>query len=282
MSRRTLSDFFDEMKKRKEEEVRIRLANRPAAMLEKVAAEKEAPPDFAAALSLPSGGRVRLIAEMKKASPSAGVIREAFEPLAQARLAVQAGASAISVLTEEDFFQGSLQDLSRVAAGVPAPVMRKDFIIDTYQLLEARVAGAAACLLIVAMLDPPRLNRLLRDTADLGMTALVEAHDRRDLDIALEAGASVVGINNRNLKTMEVDTGTTLELKEFIPPGKIVVSESGHRTRADLVRLEEAGIEAVLIGEAIMRADDIGNKVRELIGFEGRLPPGLRPHVDAR
>ena len=107
-------------------------------------------------------------------------------------------------------------------------------------------------------------------------------HARSDLDIALAAGASVIGINNRNLKTMEVDTNTTLELKEFIPPGKIVVSESGHRTRADLVRLEEAGIEAVLIGEAIMRADDIGSKVRELIGFEGRLPPGLRPHVDLR
>jgi indole-3-glycerol phosphate synthase len=282
MSGRTLSGFFGEMKLRKAEEVRVRLANRPAAMLEKVAAEKEEPPDFAAALTLPSGGRVRLVAEMKKASPSAGVIREAFEPLVQARLAVQAGASAISVLTEEDFFQGSLQDLSRVAAGVPAPVMRKDFIIDSYQLLEARVAGAAACLLIVAMLEPARLSRLLQDTADLRMTALVEAHDRQELDIALEAGATVIGINNRNLKTMEVDTATTLELKEFVPPGKVVVSESGHRTRADLVRLEEAGIEAVLIGEAIMRADDIGSKVRELLGGEGGLPPGLRPHVDLR
>jgi indole-3-glycerol phosphate synthase len=237
----------------KEEEVRLRLANRPSSSLERLAMEKEAPPDFAAALRLPSGGKVRLIAEMT---------------LYLARRVVQEGASAVSVLTEEEFFQGSLQDLARVAGGVPAPVMRKDFIIDTYQLLEARVAGAAACLLIVAMLTPVKLERLLRDACDLGLAALVEIHDRAELETALAAGAEIIGINNRNLKTLEVDTATTMELKEDVPTGRIVVSESGHRTRSDLQALEGGGVDAVLIGEAIMRADDVGVKVRELLGKE--------------
>jgi indole-3-glycerol phosphate synthase len=266
MSRPSLEDFLKRMRPLKEEEVRLRRAGRPSSTLERLAEEREAPPDFAAALSLPNGGRVRLIAEMKKASPSAGVIREAFEPLHLARNVVRAGASAVSVLTEEKFFQGSLQDLARVAAGVPAPVMRKDFIVDTYQLLEARVAGAAACLLIVAMLSPSELASLMKDAAGLGMAVLVETHDREDLEIALAAEAKIIGINNRNLKTMDVDTATTLELKGDIPGDRIVVSESGHRTAADLRLLEEAGVDAVLIGEAIMRADDVGEKVRELLG----------------
>ena len=277
MTARTLTGFLEQMRKRQEELVRSRLSSRSAASMEKVALNKEAPPDFAAALGMPSRGRVRLIVEMKKASPSAGVIREGFEPLYLARRAVQAGASAISVLTEEEFFQGSLQDLSRVAAGVPAPVMRKDFIVDTYQLLEARVAGAAACLLIAAMLAPPQLRRLMKDAADLGMDTLVETHDRHDLDFALEAEAGIIGINNRDLKTLKVDTGTTLELKAFVPDDRIVVSESGHRTRADLVALEGAGVQAVLIGEAVMRAEDVGAKVRELLGEPGEGPSGLGP-----
>jgi indole-3-glycerol phosphate synthase len=273
MKHTSLTDFLERMRALKEEEVRLRLARRSAAGMEKLAAGKKAPPDFTAALQLPSGGKVRLIAEMKRASPSAGVIREGFEPLYLARKVVQAGASAVSVLTEEKFFQGSLQDLARVATGVPAPVMRKDFIVDTYQLLEARVAGAAACLLIVAMVSPAELRRLMKDTADLGMAALVETHDRRDVETALEAGARIIGINNRNLKTLRVDTGTTLELKELIPGDRVIVSESGYRSRADLRVLEEAGVQAVLIGEGIMRADDVGEKVRELLG-EG---PGRRP-----
>jgi indole-3-glycerol phosphate synthase len=277
MTARTLTGFLEQMRRRQEELVRRRLSSRSAASMEKVALNKEAPPDFAAALAMPSRGRVRLIVEMKKASPSAGVIREGFEPLYLARRAVQAGASAISVLTEEEFFQGSLQDLSRVAAGVPAPVMRKDFIVDTYQLLEARAAGAAACLLIAAMLEPPQLRRLMKDAADLGMDTLVETHDRHDIDSALEAEAGIIGINNRDLKTLKVDRGTTLELKAFVPDDRIVVSESGHRTRADLVALEGAGVEAVLIGEAIMRAEDVGAKVRELLGEAGEGPSGLGP-----
>ena len=170
----------------------------------------------------------------------------------------------------------SLQDLARVAAGVPAPVMRKDFIVDTYQLLEARVAGAAACLLIVAMISSSELARLMKDAAELGMAVLVETHDRNDLETALAAGAKIVGINNRNLKTLEVDTATTLDLMKHIPDDRVVVSESGHRTVSDLRTLEEAKVDAVLIGEAIMRADDVGEKVRELLG-EGRDRHPLSP-----
>lgn len=274
-----MTGFLDQMRKRQEAEVRRRLTARPSRVLERVALEKEEPPDFASVLRMPSRGKVRLIAEMKKASPSAGIIREAFEPLYLARRVVQAGASAVSVLTEEEFFQGSLQDLSRVAAGVPAPVMRKDFIIDTYQLLEARAAGAAACLLIAAMLSPGELRRLKKDAADLAMAALVETHDRRDIDDALEADAMIIGINNRDLATLRVDTRTTLELKGFVPEGRIVVSESGHRTREDLLPLEEAGVDAVLIGEAIMRSGDVGAKVGELLGEDPPGGAGLGPGV---
>lgn len=159
-----------------------------------------------------------------------------------------------------------MQDLGRVAGKVPAPVMRKDFIVDTYQLLEARAAGASACLLIVAMLSKAELGQLLKDAAGLGLAVLVEAHDRRDLEVAIEAGADIIGINNRNLATLKVDTGTTMELMGVVPEGKIVVSESGHRTRADIELLEDAGVDAVLIGEAIMRSENVGAKVRELLG----------------
>ncbi len=252
MNQRSLADFLEEMARRKREEVRARIGNRSLASMEKLVADRDPPPDFAAALAMPSGGRIRLIAEMNLA-----------------RRVVQAGASAVSVLTEEEFFQGSLQDLSRVAAGVPAPVMRKDFIVDTYQLLEARVAGAAACLLIAAMLSRDALQRLMKDAADLGMAALVETHDRGELEDALEADAAIIGINNRNLKTLQVDRRTTFELMKHVPEGKIIVCESGQRSRADLAELEEAGVHAVLIGEAIMRSEDVGLKVRELLGGNG-------------
>jgi indole-3-glycerol phosphate synthase len=176
------------------------------------------------------------------------------------------GAAAISVLTEERFFGGSLDDLARVAAGVPVPVMRKDFLVDPYQLLEARAAGASAALLIVAMLSDTELALMLREAAALGLAALVEVHDAPELERALAAGAAIVGVNNRNLKTLQVDVGTTYALRPLVPPGTIVVSESGQRTRADLERLAEAGVDAVLIGEAVMRAEDVEGKVRELLG----------------
>jgi indole-3-glycerol phosphate synthase len=271
--------FLARMRPLQESVVRERRAKRSTAALEAIVGRRPAPPPFAEALRRGPGEPVRLIAEVKKASPSAGAIREG-DPLFLARAMAGGGASAISVLTEERFFKGALDDLARVAAGVPVPVMRKDFLVDPYQLLEARAAGAAAALLIVAMLTPAELRAMLREAAAFGLGTLVEVHDERDLDGALEAGAPVIGVNNRNLASLTVDTETTYALRARIPAGTIVVSESGHRTREDLARLAAASVDAVLIGEAIMRAADVEGKVRELLGVsENRF---LRAEVEKR
>jgi len=276
---RDSGSFLGRMRLLQEGLVRERRTRRSAAALEAVASRRPAPPDFAAALRRGPGDPLRLIAEVKKASPSAGPIREG-DPLFLARAMAGGGAAAISVLTEERHFGGSLDDLARVAAGVPVPVMRKDFLVDPYQLLEARAAGAAAALLIVAMLAPEELRLMLREAAALGLAALVEAHDRADVEGALAAGATIVGINNRNLATLRVDTETTHLLRGAVPPGTILVSESGHRTRADLERLAASGVDAVLVGEAIMRADDVEARVRELLGTTEN--PFLRAEVEKR
>jgi indole-3-glycerol phosphate synthase len=253
------------MRPLQEQRVHAARERRSAAALAALAGKRPAPKDFAAALRRGPGDPLRLIAEGKRASPSAGRIREG-DPLFFARAMAGGGAAAISMLTEERYFGGSLDDLARVAAGVPVPVLRKDFLVDPYQLLEARAAGASAALLIVALLSDAELAALLREAAGLGLAALVEVHDRPELERALAAGAGILGINNRNLKTLQVDTETTFALRPLVPPGTIVVSESGQRTRADLERLAAAGVDAVLIGEAIMRAGDVEGKVRELLG----------------
>lgn len=271
--------FLGRMRALQESVVRERKARRSAAALEAVIARRPAPADFAAALRRPAEGRIRLIAEVKKASPSAGPIREG-DPLFFARGMAAGGASAISVLTEERYFKGSLEELARIATGVPVPVLRKDFLVDPYQLLEARAAGAAAALLIVALLSPQELRTMLGEAEILGLAALVEVHDRQDLEIALAAQAQLIGINNRNLATLRVDTATTYALRELVPPGKIVVSESGIRTREDLEKLQAAGVDAVLIGEAIMRAEDVEGKVRELLGTTEN--PYLRAEMEKR
>jgi indole-3-glycerol phosphate synthase len=258
-------DFLARMRPLQEERVREARARRSVAALEALAGKRPVPKDFAAALRRGPGEPLRLIAEVKRASPSAGAIREG-DPLFFARAMAGGGAAAISVLTEERYFGGSLDDLARVAAGVPVPVMRKDFLVDPYQLLEARAAGASAALLIVALLPDAELATMLLEAAALGLAALVEVHDRPELERALAAGAGIVGINNRNLKALQVDTETTYTLRPLVPPGTLVVSESGQRTRGDLERLAAAGVDAVLIGEAIMRADDVEGKVRELLG----------------
>ncbi len=260
-----MSGFLERMRPLQEERVREARARRSAAALEALAGKRRAPRDFAAALRRGPGEPLRLIAEVKRASPSAGPIREG-DPLYFARAMAGGGAAAISVLTEERYFGGRLDDLARVTAGVPVPVLRKDFRVDPYPLWEARAAGASAALLIVAMLSDAELATLLREAAALGLAALVEVHDRPELERALAAGAGIVGINNRNLKTLQVDTETTFALRPLVPPGTLVVSESGQRTRADLGRLAAAGVDATLIGEAIMRAEDVEGKVRELLG----------------
>jgi indole-3-glycerol phosphate synthase len=273
------SSLLARMRPLQEQRVREARARRSAAALEAVAGTRPAPRDCAAALRRGATGPVRLIAEVKKASPSAGPIREG-DPLFFARAMAGGGAAAISVLTEERYFGGSLDDLARVAAGVPVPVMRKDFLLDPYQLLEARAAGASAALLIVAMLSDAELGLMLGEAAALGLGALVEVHDAPELERALAAGAAIVGINNRNLRTLKVDTETTFALRALVPAGTVVVSESGQRTRSDLERLAAAGVDAVLIGEAIMRADDVEGKVRELLGTT--VNPYFQAELDKR
>lgn len=266
--------ILDRILEEKRAEVARRKTECPASEL--TARLADAPParQFGAALRSHAPGECYLlptvIAEVKKASPSKGVIREDFDPVAIARTYEEAGAAAISVLTDEKFFQGSLSYLERVRQTVSLPVLRKDFVIDEYQLLEARASGADAALLIVAVLEPSLFQSLLDLTEELGMQALVEVHDEREMIVALNAGAGLLGINNRNLHTFEVSLETTEKLVEELwtlqGSGIKIVSESGISTREDLVRLGSIGVDAVLVGEALMREQDVGAKLRELIG----------------
>ncbi len=213
-------------------------------------------------------GPIRLIAEVKKASPSKGVIREDFRPVSIAATYERHGASCLSVLTDEPYFQGSLDHLRDVRAAVGVPVLRKDFILDRYQLLEARAAGADAVLLIAECLDDCNLRGLHNAAIELGMVPLVELYDPANLPRVIEAGARLVGINNRDLRTFNTDIEHTLRLRQRIPKECLVVSESGIRTRADVERLEAAGIDAILVGETLMASDNIGAAVDALMGRE--------------
>ncbi len=220
--------------------------------------------DFAAALTRP--GEVAVIAEVKKASPSAGVIRADFDPVAIARSYEQHGAAAISVLTDVDFFQGHLRYLAAVRSAVGCPVLRKDFILDRYQLLEARLAGADAVLLIAECLPDDQLALLQAQALELGLQTLIELHDAGQLSRVLAAGGQVIGINNRDLRSFATRLERTLELLPLIPRDRLVVSESGIATHDDLKRLGAAGVRAVLVGESLMRAADIGRALDSLRG----------------
>lgn len=238
-----------------------------ATPLEELRAQlRDAPPvrDFAQALR--GAGGVRLIAEVKKASPSAGVIREDFDPAEIAGIYAAHGASCISVLTDEKHFQGHLDYLRAVRQAVEVPVLRKDFILDSYQLVEARAAGADAVLLIAECLQPKQLAALYAEAQELGLAALVELYDPSNLHMVLSAGAELSGVNNRNLHTFEVDLGHTIEVRKQVPDDRLLVGESGIRTRADVRRLEAAGVDAILVGETLMRAADIGSAVDTLLG----------------
>jgi len=219
--------------------------------------------DFHAALSRPG---VSLIAEIKRASPSAGDIAPEIDRLALARAYETGGATAISVLTEPDHFKGSLDDLRAVRESVSIPVLRKDFICDPLQVWEARAAGADAVLLIVAALGQTELVALADLTETLGMSALVETHDADEIARAVDAGARIIGINTRNLATLEVDPEMVAKLRGAIPDDMTVVGESGITSRADVAAMEAADVDAVLVGEALMRAPDPGAKIRELLG----------------
>ena len=216
--------------------------------------------------ALGEGKDIRLIAEVKKASPSKGIIRQDFDPLAIAQVYEASGASCLSVLTEKRYFQGDLAYLGCIRRAVKLPLLRKDFIVDPYQIFEARAAGADAVLLIAACLERSQMEDLLGTAGDLGLDVLVESHTAKELDRTLQAGATLVGINNRDLGSFTVSLDTTFGLLKDIPDDRTVVSESGIATRDDVVRLQKAGVDAVLVGESLMREQDIGRKVRELLG----------------
>ena len=256
--------ILDKIVAAKREEVARAKAAMPEESLRKQLAYVPPPRDFLAALS--AGPPIRLIAEVKKASPSKGVIREDFDPVAIARTYQRHGASCLSVLTDRPFFQGSLAYLQQIHAAVDLPLLRKDFVIDAYQVFEARAAGADAVLLIAECLDDPQLERLYRAIRELGMTALVELYEPANLARVLHIGTRLVGINNRDLHTFHTDLEHTMRMRQQIPPDRIVVGESGIRNREDVKRLEAAGVHAMLVGETLMANPDIGAAVDELLG----------------
>jgi indole-3-glycerol phosphate synthase len=226
----------------------------------------DAPPvrDFFGPLA--AGGPIKLIAEVKKASPSKGVIRAEFDPVAIAREYEGHGATCLSVLTDEQYFHGSLEYLRQVRSAVSIPILRKDFIVDSYQLLEARTAGADAVLLIAECLDDCNLRKLHNEAIELGLTPLVEFYEPANLDRVLAAGAQLVGVNNRDLKTFTVDLDHTIRLREKVPLDCVLAAESGIHSRADVLRLQVAGVDAMLVGESLMREADIGAAVDRLLG----------------
>lgn len=219
--------------------------------------------------SLTAGEDIALIAEIKKASPSKGVIRENFDPVEIGRAYEKNGAAGISVLTDEKYFQGSIASLKAVSEAVQIPVLRKDFVIDPYQIHEAGTIGASAVLLIVSALSQRELAEMLTVCRETRLDALVEVHTREEASRALDAGAALVGVNNRDLKTFETDLQTTFDLIEYLPDELVVVSESGIETRDHVVRLRDAGVNAVLVGEHLMRHPDVGRKLKALLGAEG-------------
>jgi indole-3-glycerol phosphate synthase len=235
----------------------------PLPELERKAATLPPVRDFTAALRQPG---MRIIAEVKKASPSAGVIRQDFDPVAIARIYAKHAADCLSVLTDENFFQGQLSFLTAIHDAVPLPVLRKDFIVDRYQLVEARAAGADAVLLIAEILPGDRLVTLFNEATAMGLHVLVELHDVEQLSRVLDCGAFLIGINNRDLRYFATRLEHTLNLLPKVPAGRLVVSESGIRTSADVRRLEAAGVKAILIGESLMRAPDVGAALDSLRG----------------
>ena len=260
-------DILDQIFATKRQEVAAAQKQRPLAEMRRRAESAAPARPFAAALLRPSSqAPLRLIAEVKCASPSRGLLAEHFDPVHLAALYQQNGAAAISVLTDETYFKGSLLYLEQIAALQPRlPLLRKDFIYDPYQVYEGRAAGADAVLLITAHLDPRQLADLQSLAEELGMAALVEVHNAAELEQALALSAALVGINNRDLHDFKVDLDTCLRLRPAIPPGVTVVAESGIHTPADVARLAAAGLVAMLVGEAIVTAPDPAEKIRSLL-----------------
>jgi indole-3-glycerol phosphate synthase len=247
------------------QELEYRKRNLPLAELKKMVLERPLPIDLASALR---GKGVKLVAEVKKASPSRGVIRSDFDPVKIAQIYADNGAAAISVLTETKYFQGSiehLRDIKKTLGAKRLPLLRKDFLLDSYQVYQSRAYGADGVLLIVAILTPDKLQELLGISRELNMSCLVEVHNEAEVEIALENEAKIIGINNRDLNTFKVDFATSERLRPLIPPDRIVVSESGIKDRSDIEKCRHLGIDAVLVGESLMSAPDIFARMKELL-----------------
>ncbi|MEO6138956.1 MAG: indole-3-glycerol phosphate synthase TrpC [Luteimonas sp.] len=260
-----MSDILHRILARKAEEVAARSVMLPLRELVARTADSGPPRGFAAAItSTIAAGRPAVIAEIKKASPSKGVIRPDFDPVAVARSYASGGATCLSVLTDVDFFQGDDTYLQQARAACALPVLRKDFVIDAYQIHEARVLGADCILLIVAALDDARLAEFTALAMDLGMDVLVEVHDIDELGRALQVPAPLLGINNRNLRTFEVSLDTTLALQSAVPRDRTLVTESGIVARADVERMRNAGVGTFLVGETFMRDADPGAALQRL------------------
>ena len=263
-----MSDILNKIVAVKREELAQALARKPLAVVRADAESRVLTRDFEAAMRLTiAQGRSAVIAEIKKASPSKGVLRPEFEPADIAQTFAEHGASCLSVLTDQQFFQGSVDYLKQARASCQLPVLRKDFLIDPYQVYESRAMGADAVLLIAACLDDARMRDMEAVAHGLFMSVLVEVHDAGELARALQLKTALIGINNRNLRTFEVSLDTTLALMGQLPPGRLLVTESGITGRDDVLRMTEAGVRGFLVGEAFMRAEDPGKAMAQLFAF---------------
>lgn len=254
--------MLDKIIAKKREGVKQRKKTLPLTHLKERIAQQKLPLDFALALK---GNHIRLIAEVKRASPSLGLLHPNLNPTELAKVYAKGGAAAISVLTEENYFKGSIDHLAAVRNVVELPLLRKDFIFDPYQLYESRAYGADALLLIVAILSQEQLEEFISLSHSLGLKCLVEVHNEGEVEKALLSGAEIIGINNRDLNTFTVVLDTTYRLRSLIPKEKIVVSESGIRNRKDIEKLRKWGVNAILVGEALVTANDVLTKMKELL-----------------
>ena len=265
-----MSDVLDRILADKRRAIEAAKVARPLALLEREAAAAGTPRGFVAALEYAVGSSgYGLIAEIKRASPSRGLIRADFEPAALARAYERGGAACLSVLTDEPYFQGRAEDLVAARNAVGLPALRKDFMLDPYQVVEARAMGADCILLIMAALGDAEAQELEAAALGRGMDVLVEVHDRAELDRALRLKTRLIGVNNRNLKTLKVDLSVTEELVRALPPGRILVSESGLETATDLARMARAGARCFLVGESLMKQSDVEQATRALLTPEG-------------
>ncbi len=265
--------FLDEIIKHKKEELKEAKSEFPIIELKKRLDDLPPTKGFKKAFlssTLDREPLTRIVAEIKRASPSKGIIRNDFDPVKIARIYEGEGATAISVLTEVHFFKGSADHLQLIRKAVKIPLLRKDFIFDEYQIYEARVWGADAVLLISAILDINELRELINLSRDLGLDCLLEVHNQKELEKVLDTEAEMIGINNRDLQSFEVEINNTLKLIPMIPKGKIIISESGINTREEIIRLQEAGVDGFLIGEALIREPDIGMKLKGFLGIDSK------------